>query len=37
MFQVSLGTFTIQPVGKKKKFVIGVTLSILLTLQAQRG
>ena len=37
MFQVPLGTFTVQQVGKKREFVIGVILSILLTLKAQRG
>lgn len=37
MFQVPLGTLTVQQVGKEREFVTGVILSILLTLQAQRG
>lgn len=36
MSQVPLGTFTVQQVGKKRALVIGVILSLLMTLQAQR-
>lgn len=32
MLQVSLGTFPVQQVGKKRRFIIGVVLSILMSL-----